>query len=147
PYMVFVVNVKEEYRELLGAITHVDGTARIQTVSRRDNERFWKLIRAFGDRTGVPIVLNTSFNNFAEPIVNTPRDAVACYLTTGLHLLAIEDYIIKKKSVDKSRYADLRPILRRDVVVHKRELKGPIEQRPPEPHGPFFNRLFLSLIQ
>ena len=148
PYMVFVVNVKEEYRELLGAITHIDGTARIQTVSRRDNERFWKLIMAFGERTGVPIVLNTSFNNYAEPIVNTPRDAVACYLTTGLHILAIEDYIIKKKPVDKSRYADLRPILRRDMVVHKRELKGPIEQRPPEPRdGPFFNQLFLSLIQ
>lgn len=148
PYMAFVVNVKEEYRELLGAITHVDGTARIQTVSRRDNERFWTLIRAFGERTGVPVVLNTSFNNYAEPIVNTPRDAIACYLTTGLHILAIGDYIIKKKQVDKSRYADLRPRLHRDIVVHKLELKGPSGPRPPAPgDGPFFNDLFLSMIQ
>src|SRR3989344_7403462 len=83
-YMLYVLSVKKRYRKVLGAITHVDGTARIQTVSKETNEKYWKLIEAFGKETGIPIVLNTSFNNNAEPIVDSTEDAIVCFLTTGL---------------------------------------------------------------
>jgi len=97
-FMLYVVHVKEEKRQLLGAVTHIDGTARVQTVSRKTNPRFWELIQAFGERTGVPILLNTSFNNNAEPIVESIEDAIACFLTTGLDYLVVGDYLIQKKA-------------------------------------------------
>ena len=100
PFMIFVLNVREQFRELLGAITHVDGTARVQTVSRRDNPKYWALINEFQKLTGVPILLNTSFNNNAEPIVDSVEDAIVCYLTTGLHYLVIGDYLARKKEID-----------------------------------------------
>jgi carbamoyltransferase len=105
PFMIFVLNVREEFRELLGAITHVDGTARVQTVSRDTNPKYWTLINEFQKLTGVPILLNTSFNNNAEPIVDSVEDAIVCYLTTGLHYLVIGDYLARKKEVDASHAA------------------------------------------
>ena len=75
--MIFVVGVREAARALLGATTHVDGTARIQTVAREDNPELWALIEAFRRRTGVPILLNTSFNNHREPIVDSVDEAMA----------------------------------------------------------------------
>ena len=102
PFMIFVLNVREQFRELLGAITHVDGTARIQTVSRQTNPKYWTLINEFQKLTGVPILLNTSFNNNAEPIVDSVEDAIVCYLTTGLHYLVIGDYLARKKETDAS---------------------------------------------
>lgn len=96
PFMTFVVPVREEYRSLLGAVTHVDGTARIQTVSRDTNRRFWELINEFDRLTGIPILLNTSFNNNAEPIVDSIDDAITCFLTTGLDRLVIGNYIIDR---------------------------------------------------
>jgi carbamoyltransferase len=107
PYMTFVVSVRAEKRELLGAVTHVDGTARVQTVSAQTNERYWRLIKTFAEITGVPVVLNTSFNNNAEPIVDSAEDAVACFLTTGLHALAIGDWLVQKRRVPLSAYARL----------------------------------------
>jgi carbamoyltransferase len=98
PFMVFVVNVRPDKRELLGAVTHVDGSARVQTVARQSNPRYWRLIREFEKRTGIPVVLNTSFNNNFEPIVDSVDDAVVCFLTTGLDYLIIGDYIISRKS-------------------------------------------------
>jgi len=98
PFMIFVVNVREDKRELLQAITHVDGTARIQTVSRKSNRRYWELIRAFKDITGIPVLLNTSFNNNVEPIVDSVRDAVVSYLTTGLDYLVVGDFIARKSA-------------------------------------------------
>lgn len=97
PFMSFVLNVKPEWREQLPAITHVDGTARLQTVSKATNPRYWELIDAFGSKTGVPILLNTSFNNNAEPIVDSIDDAVVCYLTSGLNYLVVGDYLVSKK--------------------------------------------------
>ena len=97
PFMTFVVDVQPDKRELLGAITHVDGTARIQTVSRSQNPRDWELIKAFGDRTGVPMLLNTSFNNNEEPIVDNVEDAIVCYLTTDLDYLVVGDSLVRKK--------------------------------------------------
>ena len=96
-YMTFVVKVKEEYRNVLGAITHVDGTARIQTVNKQYNPKYWSLIKEFGNLSGIPMLLNTSFNNNVEPIVNTAEEAIVCFLTTGLDYLVIGDYLISKK--------------------------------------------------
>lgn len=98
PFMIFVVNVRKEKRELLGAITHVDGTARIQTVSRSGNPRYWELIRAFKDLTGVPVLLNTSFNNNVEPIVDSVEDSIVSFLTTGLDYLVVGDFIAAKRA-------------------------------------------------
>lgn len=98
PFMVFTAEVKPAYREQLGAITHVDGTARVQTVSRKHNPRYWSLVRAVGKHTGFPIVLNTSFNNQAEPIVNSVEDALACFVSTDLDYLVVGDWLISKRA-------------------------------------------------
>lgn len=97
PYMIFVVNVREDKRAVLGATTHVDGTARLQTVSKADNPRYWSLINAFKTITGVPVLLNTSFNNNVEPIVDSVRDSVVCFLTTEVNYLVVDNYIVQKK--------------------------------------------------
>ena len=108
PFMSFVLPVREEWRARLGAITHVDGSARLQTVSRDVNPRFWSLIAAFERLTGVPILLNTSFNNNVEPIVDTVEDAVVCYLTSGLHYLVAGDFLVEKHALEPERIRDLR---------------------------------------
>jgi carbamoyltransferase len=95
-FMEFVVPATDLGREKTQAVVHFDGSARIQTVAREDNESFWTLIRAFGRRTGVPVVLNTSFNVRGEPIVCSPEDAIRCFLSTNIDLLALEDYIVSK---------------------------------------------------
>lgn len=99
PFMLFLVPVRPEQREHLGAITHIDGTARVHTVTEAANPKFWELIRQFGDLTGIYMLLNTSFNCSAEPIVDTVEDAIITYLTTGLHYLVIDDYWITKREV------------------------------------------------
>jgi hypothetical protein len=137
-YMVFTVNVRPEYRDLLGAVTHVDGTARIQTVDRETNEKYWTLIAEFGRITGVPVLLNTSFNNFAEPIVQTSRDAIECFLTTKLDYLVIDDWVVRKRPVKWSAYLDLVPALRpaaRLRAVHRMNGNG---QAPTRQHGVYF---------
>jgi carbamoyltransferase len=111
PYMIFVVKVKQEVQELLGAVTHVDGTARIQSVSRETNPRYWELIDEFRKITGIPIVLNTSFNNNAEPIVDSVTDAIVCFYTTKLNYLVIGDYLIRKKDVPFHQHLKLAPSL------------------------------------
>jgi len=98
PFMIFVVNVREDKRGLLGAITHVDGTARLQTVARDTNPRYWELIKAFKDITGVPVLLNTSFNNNVEPIVDSVEDSIVSFLTTGLDYLVVGDYLVEKRT-------------------------------------------------
>jgi carbamoyltransferase len=123
PYMIFLVRVKEEKRSLLGAVTHVDGTARIQTVGRSTNELFWQLLRAFQNITGVPVLLNTSFNNYAEPIVDSVEDALRCYLTTGLDCLIVGDYLIRKREVPLTAYLSLKVSL--PVYVHLQQLLKP----------------------
>jgi carbamoyltransferase len=111
PFMTFVMNVRQDKQDLLGAVTHVDGTARIQTVSQKTNQRYWSLIHSFKELTGIPIILNTSFNNNVEPIVDSVEDAVVCFLTTGLDYLVIGDYLIQKKSVTWQNYLFLTPSL------------------------------------
>ena len=94
--MNLVVTVREPKRTELGAITHVDGSARIQTVSKKTNQRYWRLIDEFEKLTTIPILLNTSFNNNCEPIVDSIDDAVMCFLTTDLTHLIVDDYIVHK---------------------------------------------------
>lgn len=108
PFMVFVVNVRADKRELLGAVTHVDGTARIQTVSRATNEKYWKLISAFRELTGIPVVLNTSFNNDVEPIVDSVEDAIVCFLTTDIDYLVVGNYLMKKRADAWGRFLSLK---------------------------------------
>ncbi len=117
PFMIFVTRVQQDKHALLGAITHVDGTARIQTVSRKTNPRFWELIRAFQELTGVPMLLNTSFNNNVEPIVDSVLDAVTCFLTTGLHYLAIGNTLVRKRPTTWEDLASLVVALPRHIKV------------------------------
>ena len=95
-FMLYVVDVREDQREVLPAITHVDGTGRLQTVDRTTAPRYYKLIERFGEATGVPVVLNTSFNVRGEPIVNTPREAFRTFSITEMDTLVMDDYLIEK---------------------------------------------------
>ncbi|HJY80547.1 MAG TPA: carbamoyltransferase C-terminal domain-containing protein, partial [Candidatus Binatia bacterium] len=95
-FMLLVVDVKPAKRDILPAVTHVDGTGRLQTVVRNDNPRYYDLIRRFGDATGVPVVLNTSFNLRGEPIVNTPREAYSTFMRSGIDTLVLGNCIIRK---------------------------------------------------
>jgi carbamoyltransferase len=108
PFMMFILKVHEHARSLLGAVTHFDGTARVQTVSREQNPRYHALITAFERRTGVPVLLNTSFNNHAEPIVDSVEDAIVCFLTTGINYLAVGDYLVAKRDVGDAVYTRLK---------------------------------------
>lgn len=96
-FMSFVVRVQCDRRKELGAVTHVDGTARIQIIDPQANKRFYRLVKRFGDLTGTPVLLNTSFNNNAEPIVQSVEDALTCFMTTGLDYLVIEDFLIRRR--------------------------------------------------
>lgn len=98
PFMIFVLRVKQHVRESLGAITHVDGTARVQSVSRDTNTLYWNLLAEFEKLTGIPMLLNTSFNNNAEPIVDSAADAITCFITTGIEYLVIGNFLITKRS-------------------------------------------------
>ena len=104
PYMLQVCTVKPEIRCKLPAITHVDGTCRPQTVAKSDNVLFWSLLRQFEGLTGVPVVVNTSFNRAGEPIVCSPEDAIACFLETGIDVLIMGDYVLRKE--DAVLYGD-----------------------------------------
>ena len=97
PFMIFVVGVKPERHAELGAVTHVDGTARVHTVSRETNAPFWELISEFDKLTGMPVLLNTSFNNNAEPIVDSVDEGVACFLTTGIDYLVVGRFLVRRK--------------------------------------------------
>jgi carbamoyltransferase len=96
PYMIAVVDVREAHRALLPAITHVNGSARVQTVSNDDNPAFHTLLRAVGRTTGREMVLNTSFNVKGQPIVNTPEEAITTFLDTGIDYLFIENNLISR---------------------------------------------------
>jgi carbamoyltransferase len=111
PFMAFVLPVKQAHREQLAAITHVDGSARLQTVSKIHNPEYWQLIDAFRQKTGVAMLLNTSFNNHAEPIVDSADDAVVCYLTSGLDYLVVGDYLLTKRNWGNAELNALVPAL------------------------------------
>ncbi|RJG08032.1 carbamoyltransferase [Noviherbaspirillum cavernae] len=97
PFMVFVYEVQAGKADRIPAVRHVDGTARIQTINRRQNAVYHDLLRAFADRTGVPVLINTSFNTRGEPIVCNPRDAVESFCSTPLDALAIGPFLMEKQ--------------------------------------------------
>ena len=95
PYMMQVYPIRENKRPLIPAVTHVDGSGRLQTVNEVDNGRYYRLIHRFYERTGVPMVLNTSFNE-NEPIVCTPRQALDCFLRTKMDVVVIDDWLVRR---------------------------------------------------
>jgi carbamoyltransferase len=93
PYMSFVIRFKEEVREKVPAVVHFDGTGRLQTVTKEDNLWYYNFLCKFNQKTNVPILLNTSFNN-QEPIVETPEHAINCFMKTKIDYLYFRDYNI-----------------------------------------------------
>jgi carbamoyltransferase len=97
PFMLFVFDVRPDKASRIPAVRHVDGTARVQTINREQNPRYYDLLEAFEARTGVPVLVNTSFNTRGEPIVCTPRDAVECFWTSPLDALVIGSFLLEKR--------------------------------------------------
>jgi len=111
PFMVMAYKIKPSQREQIPAVTHGDGTGRLQTVEREVNPRYWRLIRKFDEVTGVPVLLNTSFNE-NEPIVQTPAEAIDCFLRTRMDVLSIGGFLLHKEenlnlSENRSAFAEL----------------------------------------
>jgi carbamoyltransferase len=96
PYMLQVYKIRPEKRAEIPAVTHVDGTGRLQTVSKSSNPLYYDLIHAFGEKTGTPVILNTSFNE-NEPVVNEPREAIDCYTRTKMDTLVVGRALLRKK--------------------------------------------------
>ena len=96
PFMLFVYDVLPDKADKIPAVRHVDGTARIQTINRDQHALYYDLLRAFQARTGVPVLVNTSFNTRCEPIVCTPRDAVESFWTSPLDALVIGSFLVEK---------------------------------------------------
>jgi carbamoyltransferase len=101
PFMLIAKPVRPEWRARIPAIVHVDGTARIQTVREATNPMLYRLLKEFDALTGVPVLINTSFNIKGEPIVETPRDAVNCFLNTGIDNLVMHDMVVSKAAMHK----------------------------------------------
>jgi len=109
---LYVVPVRESKKQLLPAITHVDGTARLQTVFENLNPRYYKLIETFGESTGVPVLLNTSFNLKGEPIVTTPANAYQTFSKSGMDCLVLENYVVEKSAQHEFQYSPDRALYR-----------------------------------
>lgn len=106
-FKTFVAHVRKDRQERLPAITHLDGTSRLQTVSHEVNPKLWQLINAFKGLTGIPVLLNTSLNNGAEPTVAATTDAIVSFLTTGVDVLVIGDYIVRKLAATDEDFLSL----------------------------------------
>jgi len=106
PFMTMAYEVKREMRDKIPAPTHVDGTGRLQTVTSTANPRYWKLIRAFEKQTGVPVVLNTSFND-NEPIVCKPQEAIDCFERTQMDALVLGDFLITRQAANDGQRATI----------------------------------------
>jgi carbamoyltransferase len=97
PHMLVTTTVKEEWRNKIPAVTHVDNSARHQSVTKNNNPKFYSLINKFYEKTGVPVLLNTSFNGPKEPIVESPVDAIKTFIEIGLDFLVLDNVLIRKK--------------------------------------------------
>ena len=95
-YMLLVTPIQDNKRATIPAVTHVNGTGRLQTIRKTWNPRYYRLVEKFGEATGVPVLLNTSFNLRGEPIVNTPDNAIHTFTNSGIDLLAIGSYVVRK---------------------------------------------------
>jgi len=127
PFMLLVKRVRPEWRDKIPAIVHVDGTARVQTIRQDQNERLYALLKEFDATTGVPVLLNTSLNVKGEPIVETPADALACFLGTGIDYLALHDMLIAKNrfhrifSPLRGAYSEMSSVVQRGLTVEVRD--------------------------
>jgi carbamoyltransferase len=99
--MLIAKSVRPEWRDRIPTIVHVDGTARVQTVREQTNPMLYRLLKEFEALTGVPVLINTSFNIKGEPIVETPEDAVACFLNTGIDNLIRHDTVVSRTAMHK----------------------------------------------
>ena len=95
--MQFAMGVRPEHRDSLPAITHVDGSARIQTVEPENTPFLHAVLERFAARTGCPVLLNTSLNGKGDPVVETPEEALLCLTTTGMHAMAMPPYLVRKR--------------------------------------------------
>ena len=144
PYMTFAVGVRKERAEEIPAVVHADGTCRHQSVRRDDNPAYHHLIAEFAERTGLPVVLNTSFNTRGEPIVECPRDAIRCLLVSEMDALILGNHLVERspcRSADGAVSADLLELELRacsqfDVVEQRypgghteRSLRDPVSGR------------------
>ena len=98
PYMLLVAQVRED-RRTIPSVTHVDGSARIQTVNRQQNAMYYDLIKRFEERTGCPVIINTSFNVRGEPIIMTPHDAYMCFMRTNMDYLVMDHFVLDKREM------------------------------------------------
>jgi carbamoyltransferase len=133
PFMLLAKRVRPEARDRIPAVVHVDNTARVQTVRKEDDPRFHALIEAFAARTGVPVVLNTSFNLRGEPIVETPRDAVEGFLASRLDALVLHDLVLRKRWIHRALFPLVRLLVRsrrtlRSDVLMERVALGVLEK-------------------
>ncbi|HKG06180.1 MAG TPA: carbamoyltransferase C-terminal domain-containing protein [Pedobacter sp.] len=102
PFMLFVYDVAQDKTEKIPAVKHIDGTARIQTVNHEQHPQYYALLKAFKEKTGVPVLVNTSFNTLGKPIVCSPRDAVGCFWTSPFDALVIGSFLIEKQYGEKN---------------------------------------------
>jgi len=105
-YMLGVFPAKPQKRKVIPAVTHIDGSCRLQIITKNQNARYYNLIKRFGDLTGVYVLMNTSFNLKGEPIVSSPQDAFSTFVRSGLDILALENFIVKKKDIPKKLFAN-----------------------------------------
>ena len=101
PHMLIATKVKHENKEKIAAVVHVDNSARVQTVSKTNNLKFRNLLNSFYEKTGCPVLLNTSFNVKGQPIVNDPKDAYECFKSTNIDVLVMGDFFILKKDASE----------------------------------------------
>lgn len=137
PFMLRVMNFRESKRGQVPAVVHVDGTGRVQTVTAAANHSYYRLVKAFAERTGVPILLNTSLNVMGEPIVETPEDALWCLLLTDLDACVFDDTIVTKKP----GYQSLRDLYPYFLVNAQSIIRPPSQQalvfKVRTPWGPY----------
>lgn len=127
PFMLLAERVRPQWRDKIPAVVHVDGTARVQTVRQDQNEPLHRLLEEFDAITGVPVLVNTSFNVKGEPIVETPEDAIRCFLATGIDHLVLHDMLMTKKAAYRvvapviSAYSELASLVRTAWTADMRE--------------------------
>jgi carbamoyltransferase len=120
PFMTFAYPLRPDKRQALPAATHMDGTCRLQTVTHDENPRYWKLIREFAKLTGVPAVVNTSFN-YNEPIVCSPAEAIDCFRRTHTDVLVMGNYVVRKRtSADGKQFSEFASSLEPNVASRSR---------------------------
>ena len=118
PFMLLVPKVRPEKYSVIPAVTHQDGTGRVQTVTEDTNPLYYRVIKRFGELTGVPVVINTSFNVRGEPIVCTPQDAYNTFVNTGIDVLVIGRYLV----TEKPSQVDFEAGMKRSVALERGSL-------------------------